>query len=391
MKKQLFSLVASFMICFETHANTPSLQKKVIDNSDYPFTEHEDLNKDQEDPPLSNLLDLDKMIKDFILETKKIEFPEYPGAFNPSMIRWRGSVLMSFRLYKPQNGSTNPFALVCLNENFEPISVPQVFELPFHNPVLPSKQQDPRLISVGERIFVVYNNILENVINREIRRMFIAEVFYDGEKFTMSKPECLVEFEEKSDMRYEKNWVPFEYDGELLLAYSILPHRILRPLCGKGACQTVATSIGNIQWKWGDLKGGTQAVCDGDHYLAFFHSWIDLPTVQSNGKKISHYFVGAYTFEAQPPFSITAMSPEPIVSENFYRPPYYKTWKPLRCIFPAGIIFDENYIWISYGRQDHEVWIAKLDKKALLQSLIPVSSKESKHLLDNANIREPRP
>jgi predicted GH43/DUF377 family glycosyl hydrolase len=373
MKTQLSLLIASFLICFKTHANTSSNQEGVINFSDYLYSEEKDQDDDQYPIP-HDLLDLEKMTQDFVLETKKIEFPEYPGAFNPSIVRWHGSLLMSFRIYNLHNGSTNPFALVWLDENFEPISVPQVFELPFYNPILPSKQQDPRLISVGDRLYVAYNNILENITHREVRRMFLAELFYDGEKFTTGNPECLADFEGNNSMRYEKNWVPFEYSGELLFGYSILPHRILRPLCGTSSCQTIASSKGNIQWKWGVLKGGTQAILDKDHYLAFFHSWTDLPTVQSNGRKISHYLVGAYTFEAQPPFAITAISPGPIVSENFYRPPYYKTWKPLRCVFPAGIIFDEDHIWISYGRQDHEMWIAKLDKKALLQSLVPVSS-----------------
>jgi len=281
---------------------------------------------------------------------------------------------MSFRIYNTQNGSSSPFALVWLNENFEPTCVPQVFELPFYNPVLPSKQQDPRLVAIGERLFVVYNNILESVIHREIRRMFVVELFYDGEKFTTGAPECLIDFEGKNEMRYEKNWVPFEYHGELLLGQNLTPHRVLHPLLGTGTCETIACSFGNIQWNWGAIRGGTQALLlDEDHYLSFFHSWTDIATIQSNGRKIAHYVIGAYLFQAHPPFAITAISPVPIVAENFYRPPYYKTWKPLRCVFPAGLIIDDNYIWISYGRQDHEIWIAKLDKKSLLQSLIPVS------------------
>lgn len=325
-----------------------------------------------QNPALSGLLNMRTMVQDFILETKKIEFPEYPDAFNPSIIRWNGSILMSFRIYNPKNRSSNPFALVWLNENFEPMTVPQIFELPFHNPVLPSKQQDPRLVTVGGRLFVVYNNILEHVIHREIRRMFVAELFYDGGQFTASDPECLIDFEGSNEMRYEKNWVPFEYQGKLFLGQSLTPHRILHPLLGTGMCETIATSLGSIQWNWGPLRGGTQALLDGDHYLSIFHSWTDIPTIQSNGRKIAHYVIGAYTFQAHPPFAITAMSPTPIVAESFYRPPFYKTWKPMRCIFPAGIVIDDNDLWISYGRQDHEIWIAKLDKKSLLQSLISV-------------------
>jgi predicted GH43/DUF377 family glycosyl hydrolase len=282
---------------------------------------------------------------------------------------------MSFRTYYPETKSTNPLALVWLNENFEPISQPEVFELPFYNPVLPSKQQDPRLLAIDDRLFVVYNNILENVIHREIRRMFIAELYYDGKNFTASEPECLCHFEGSNDMRYEKNWVPFEYNGELLLAYSIAPHRIVRPIRGLKTCEDIATSIGKVKWDWGPISGGTQAVLDGDRYLAFFHSWKDFASVQSNGKKTCHYVMGAYTFEARPPFTITAISPDPIVVKNFYRPPYHKTWKPMRCIFPAGLIVEKDHVWICYGRQDHEAWVAKLDKKKLIDSMIPVKSK----------------
>lgn len=236
---------------------------------DYPVIEKASLPSQEEPieyPP--GLLNMEDMVQDFLLETKQIKFLDYPGAFNPSIIRWRGSLLMSFRIYLP-TGSTNPFALVWLDENFNPVSTPQLFELPYHNPVLPSKQQDPRLIAVNNRLFIVYNNQQEDVVHREMRRMFIVEMDFDGEKFIAKEPECLLDYEGKSEMRFEKNWVPFEYNGELMLAYSLFPHRIFRPLYGKSSCETVAISQGMIQWDWGTPRGGTQALLDGDHYLAF--------------------------------------------------------------------------------------------------------------------------
>ena len=42
-------------------------------------------------------LDLEKKPQDFVLETIKISVPDYPHAFNPSIIRWQGRLLMSFR------------------------------------------------------------------------------------------------------------------------------------------------------------------------------------------------------------------------------------------------------------------------------------------------------
>src|SRR5581483_2827196 len=318
-------------------------------------------------------IDLNLLSQDFILETKKIEVTNHPFAFNPSIVRWKGSLLLSFRTYNPVTRSTNPFGLVWLDESFNPISTPQIFELPFKNPVLPSKQQDPRLVTVGDRLYVVYNNILENITHREMRRMFISEISFDGTIFTASDPECISCFEGETDSRYEKNWPPFDYQDNLHLSYSLIPHKIFRPILGTNSCETVCCTNKAFKWNWGVPRGGTQAILDGDHYLGFFHSWADVPTTQSGGKRITHYVMGAYTFEAKPPFKILSVSPEPIVAKDFYEPPYYRTWKPLRCVFPSGLIVENGYAWVAYGRQDHEMWVAKIDKKKLLKSLIPVT------------------
>jgi predicted GH43/DUF377 family glycosyl hydrolase len=371
---KLHSLILALFGSIYCHAaidpNPSSLTRDIFD---YPLIE-EPAPAHQEAPPATSPMDLDEMIRDFVLETKKIEIPGHPFACNSSFTRWKGNLLMSFRTYDLVTRATKPFGLIWLNENFEPIGEPQLFELPFKNPVLASRQQDPRLITLGDRLFMVYNNQLEDVVDREMRRMFLVEVYYDGSTFTTSEPECLRHFEGESGTRYEKNWTPFEYNNELHLAYSIIPHKILRPRMGTNACSTICSERKPFNWNWGEPRGGTQAVLDGDHYISFFHSWTDIRTVQSDQKKISHYFIGAYTFEAKPPFCLIAVSPEPIVAKDFYRPPFYKTWKPLRCVFPAGLIVDKDFIWITYGRQDHEIWIAKIDKEALLESLVPVST-----------------
>jgi len=86
-----------------------------------------------------------------------------------------------------------------------------------------------------------------------------------------------------------------------------------------------------------------------------------------------HYFMGAYTFSNSPPFNITQISPEPIWAKNFYSGlNYERYWGSVRVVFPCGFFTDEKFIWITYGRQDHELWIVKLDKQGLLKSLIPI-------------------
>ena len=80
---------------------------------------------------------------------------------------------------------------------------------------------------------------------------------------------------------------------------------------------------------------------------------------------MNHYLMGAYTFDANPPYALMGASPEPLVAETFYEGPMYNTWKPLREIFPMGIIVKNDIAWVSYGRQDHEIWVAKIDLKGL--------------------------
>jgi predicted GH43/DUF377 family glycosyl hydrolase len=98
---------------------------------------------------------------------------------------------------------------------------------------------------------------------------------------------------------------------------------------------------------------------------------IEIATDHSYGEKIPHYFMGAYTFEKTPPFSIRRMSPSPIIGKDFYHGEHYDYyWKPVQVVFPGGYVFDGDKIYLAYGRQDHEIWIATIDKVQLLSSLV---------------------
>ncbi len=340
-----------------------------------------------------------KLIDDFVLETRKIDIPNYPDAFNPSIIRWKGSLLMSFRSGRfasefasepedggtlvlsfrtrdPLNGCTNGIGLALLDDDFNLIGIPQILEIPHENPLFMFRQQDPRLIAVGDKVYIVYSNMIDGVSIPETRRMFVAELKHDKTQFYTTAPEALIHFEGENEHRWQKNWVPFDYKGKLMLAYSINPHKIVCPrLDGSGICDTVSQTEIQSHWQllWGHLRGGTQALPLNDHeYISFFHSSKERRSIYSPKQRISHYVMGAYTFSNKPPFNITAISHKPIVGDNFYNGPAYKTWKPLRVVFPCGFIMDTDFIWVVYGRQDHEIWVAKIYKKEFLGSLVPV-------------------
>ena len=318
-----------------------------------------------------NLPNLDDGAQDFVLETKQIRFKEFPQAFNPSIIRWKGRLLLVFRTYHPKTRATDEIGICHLDENFDPVDAPQLIKFKSSDPYCLFKRQDPRLIAVGERLYIVYNN----VINDEVRRMVVAELLHDGKNYSVDSSECFLHFDGEVPSRSEKNWAPFEYEGQLYLIYSLFPHRILRPLFETSRCESIATSFSSIKWNWGVLRGGTPAMKEGDEYISFFHSCKSMTTQHSKGKSIPHYFMGAYTFSPKPPFAITRISARPIFAKNFYNGKAYKTWKPVCVVFPAGFISDEKYFWVLYGRQDHEIWVAKLDKEGLYKSLVSVEEK----------------
>jgi predicted GH43/DUF377 family glycosyl hydrolase len=336
-----------------------------------------------------------------VKETKQILIPNFPYAFNPSLIRWKGRYLMSFRAGKgytyqdeppgeilpcdPESlrssrdtdapaYSPNRFGLVWLDHEFNLISKPQLLDVPNDNPTY--RQQDPRLVVVGGHAYIVYSDVVPGTLIEQTRRVVVAELFFEEGVFFVKDVECLNEFEGMSDQRWEKNWVPFDFEENLLMGYSINPHVILYPLLRSGVCCTVASTSATIDWPWGELRGGTPALLVDGEYLAFFHSSNAMFSKQSRGKKAQHYFMGAYTFSAQPPFELTRISPSPIVGKNFYNGKAYQTWKPyLQVVFPGGIVADKTSIYVAYGRQDHEIWIARLDKEELYKSMIPVNSK----------------
>jgi predicted GH43/DUF377 family glycosyl hydrolase len=311
----------------------------------------------------------------FVLETNKIVFPEFPFAFNPSIVRWDDRILMCFRIRDPLTLSTDQIGMVWLDQQFHPIDKPTILER--FEPYLsnPSYAQDPRLIADESELYVVYSNIF-GIGPEAMRRVVVGNIRYDGSKFYLFQPQPIFYFLNENPKRQEKNWVPFIYNHQLLLSYSLTPHLVYEPQLSQNMAQFYSSGTSEVPWDWGELRGGTQAQLVDGQYLGFFHSVKALTSVQSENEMMTHYFMGAYTYDPFPPFWINAISPHPIVGNTFYEGPMYKTWKPLRVVFPGGFVFDENYIWVAYGRQDHEIWIVKLDKRQLLDQLKPVTRVE---------------
>lgn len=333
---------------------------------------------------LAASIDLEKEYsQDFILSTHRINIPEHPHAFNPTVVRWNGQLLMCFREIVETNkiiadtifcSAESKLGLVFLDEEFNPQQPAQMLDLSRDG--APSRADDPRLLIVDDQLFLIYSDNVDKEVTEGGFRVYVVELLFNGDEFLIEQHERLAQFQNELPCRREKNWTPFEYRRSLLLAYSISPHKIFYPLLGLESCVTIGNTWPEIFWKWGELRGGTPAIFVDGKYLSIFHSSLDMASEHSDNETCLHYFIGAYTFSNHPPFIINGMSPEPIVGKGFYNGEnYVPYWKPVRVVFPCGLVENGPYIWMTYGRQDHEVWVAKIDKWKLLDSLIPIDLK----------------
>ena len=74
------------------------------------------------------------------------------------------------------------------------------------NPFIPSRAEDIRLVAVGQRIYVVYSDNKNEICTNGGFRMYVAELEFDGDRFTLNNNECLSRFEGEKQWRREKNW-----------------------------------------------------------------------------------------------------------------------------------------------------------------------------------------
>lgn len=313
---------------------------------------------------------------DIVKATKRIYLPEYPGSYNPSLIKYNDNYIMTFR-YQPHHSAhywISYIGIVLLDSSFNPISKPQLLNTRLNNEFIPSQSEDARIFSINNRIYLFYNDNedIENPNYNERRDMFIAELFVDNDNFVVGEPLRLVNPAKYRKTLWQKNWSPFEWDGKLMLSYSVNPHEVMTPNLKTGSCQTTYTSEKVINWDYGSqLRGGTPAQLVDGEYLAFFHTGVILKSGTSDNRELWHYFMGAYTFSAEPPFEITSTSPAPIDALGFYT--YSSHFK--RIIYPSGFVVEGNNLYLAYGKDDSEVWIATMDLGELKKSLVPVQEK----------------
>lgn len=303
---------------------------------------------------------------------EQIKLKGLENTHNPSIIDFeKDKYLLVFR-YMPEYFKApwiSYIGVVILDKDFKPISQPELLQPRGPFSITPSQAQDARIIKHLGEYYLIYNDNLEIIEPKkfvERRDVFIAKLYQEEGHFKLGEPLKIVYPKYYENVLWQKNWTPFVYKDELLLSYSISPHEVVYA-DNRGEAHLFSLSDKNLSWDWGEIRGGTQASLIDGQYVGFFHSSIRLKSIYSMGKKLIHYFIGAYVYDSEPPFEVRLISPYPIISAQFYD----KNKTDSKIVFPMGFVMNGENICLAYGKNDREIWIATINRKKLLNSLIP--------------------
>ncbi len=164
-----------------------------------------------------------------------------------------------------------------------------------------------------------------------------------------------------TDPGVEKNWIWFNHDGAWYFVYQFAPHIVVR--VGNEVPVAEHKTDTKPKWDYGEIRGGTPPVRVGDEYVSFFHSSLPWKNLQKR------YYAGAYAFEAKPPFRITKMTSEPLLSGSDKDS---RTLGGPPVIFPCGALLEKDKWLVTFGVNDETCGWVKIPNKDLEKNLCSI-------------------
>lgn len=311
-----------------------------------------------------------------VVETKTIEIPGIANPYNASLINRSDHYLLFFRYDTEHPGLRTAEGLppyytnigvVVLDYDFSVISEPKTLATGSRY------SEDARAFTMNDELYIAYNDADEK--NPAQRIMKLSKLDREGTQI-IETYNLDIGLEPM-----EKNWPPFLTEDGLYFMYQINPQIVLKfdeiekdLLRFHFVKDHKATDALPWDKKQGTLRGGTPAILVDGEYIAFFHNFID----GKDNNNFIFYSMGAYRFEATPPFRITSMSKEPISFDGIFdskRGPR-GVGKNFLCLYPAGLAVGSKngraVFYVSCGENDSAVKILTIDKEKLYASMVPV-------------------
>lgn len=155
---------------------------------------------------------------------------------------------------------------------------------------------------------------------------------------------------------HEKNWIFFVHEERMHFVYQAQPHTVVELNDNMQVVKEHRTDNQNINWQWGEIRGGTPPVLVNGEYWTFFHSslpWTD---------RYRRYFMGAYAFDSKPPFRITRITKEPLLTGS--QNDYWCETKPLVCFAGGVLLQGQNWV-VAFGVNDLKCGWVRIPHKQL--------------------------
>lgn len=268
----------------------------------------------------------------------RIPAPKKVQYFNPGLIDWNGlRWLVARRRRHATHPGKNDIVFWRLR-GMDPISeTPIKFRPYFHD----EHWEDPRAIMFQNAPFVSYANFRTwgKFVHQGIAKI---DSEFKAKDFHIVYETNAHSLGEQSGN--QKNWTWFDFGGVLHFVYSPSPHVVVK---------TRPTGAGDVyetpgfNWRYGLPRGGTPPVfveADG-FFWSFFHSSLDISPTPPRRR----YYMGAYAFEAWPPFRCMMATMRPLLTGSSEDP--REPSAPF-CVFPCGALLDGDTWTVSFGVND---------------------------------------
>lgn len=272
-----------------------------------------------------------------------------PFGYNPSIIRYQGRLLLSYRWHEAGAKATR-LRLAELSEAGDVSS-----DAPIQ--CSGSSCEDARLFLHRDGLWMSWVDANYPAGSEAVMKYGRLAL---GREPAIEET-VQVDYAHNDYSRCQKNWIHFDHAGRLYCFYD--DHTLLRLEDGKVVEET---AVEPPPWAYGQIRGGTGPLpCDGK-LLRFFHSC--LHTEPEPCPRL--YRVGALLLEPEPPFRVVAVSSQPIlhgsgldsltVAEKAACTDHRRN-----VVFPCGAVVHEDGWLLAVGANDCESLLLKVRREDL--------------------------
>lgn len=265
--------------------------------------------------------------------TPEIRFvrTEFPFAYNPSIIEWKGRVVRAYR-YNPDVALWP--TRIAIDD--KPVVLPERLNN--------CSVEDGRLFIFNGKLHLSYNYTPYPVKGPPVCAIAYGELVNEGGVWRLTN-HIQPQYGKNNLNGLEKNWVFFDYQGQIHAIYQCSPEQIVLQLNGDKVVKEHRSH--SPKFSMGAIRGGTQPILYNGKWIRFFHTLVKNPQQEV----FWHYHMGALLMDSTPPFAISAVSKFPIMSGDER---YFHDWKfyKARCVLPYGAVPHEDGWRVSVGIND---------------------------------------